>query len=203
MRRKLTLLLVLALTLVPLAGPAAADDGPTITDIAVGDGTFDKNGADFDILAAAVVATGLDSTLATPDLGVTVFAPVDFAFRRLVRDLGGPWKAPEADVATWLVENVGAETIESVLLYHVVAGEVYSSDVVPGLQGVDVPTLLGPTFQVFIQYEKGTDDLKAIWLRDQDHDDANAQLVLSGLDIQASNGVIHVINRVMRPVDLP
>lgn len=202
MRRTLTLVLSAVMALGVLAGPAAAADA-TITDIAVGDGEFDRNARDFDILAAAVVAAGLDGTLATPDLGVTVFAPTDYAFRRLVRDLGGPWKAHEADVAGWLVENVGVDTITSVLLYHVVEGQVYSSDVVPGLQGAEVPTLLGPTFEVFIQYEKGTDDLKAVWLRDQDHDDLNARLVLGSLDIQASNGVIHVIDRVMRPVDLP
>ncbi len=203
MRRTLTLVLSAIMALGVLAGPAAADDDATITDIAVGDGEFDRNARDFDILAAAVVAAGLDGTLATPDLGVTVFAPTDYAFRLLVRDLGGPWKAHEADVAGWLVENVGVDTITSVLLYHVVDGQVYSSDVVPGLQGAEVPTLLGPTFEVFIQYEKGTDDLKAVWLRDQDHDDLNARLSLGRLDIQASNGVIHVINRVMRPIDLP
>ncbi len=202
MRRTITLVLSAIMALGVLAGPAAADDS-TITDIAVGDGEFDRNARDFDILAAAVVAAGLDGTLATPDLDVTVFAPTDYAFRRLVRDLGGPWQAHEADVAGWLVENVGVDTITSVLLYHVVAGQVYSSDVVPGLQGAEVPTLLGPTFEVFIQYEKGTDDLKAVWLRDQDHDDLNASLSLGNLDIQASNGVIHVINRVMRPIDLP
>lgn len=203
MRRITTTLMAALLAVGLLAAPAGAAAGPTITDIAVGDGEFDRNARDFDILAAAVVAAGLDGTLATPDLDVTVFAPTDYAFRRLVRDLGGPWKAHEADVAEWLVENVGVDTITSVLLYHVVDGEVYSSDVVPGLQGADVPTLLGPTFEVFIQYEKGTTNLKAVWLRDQDHNDLNARLVLDGLDIQASNGVIHVINRVMRPIDLP
>ena len=202
MRRKFTILVSALLAVGMMAGPAAAAE-PTITDIAVGDGQFDRNARDFDILAAAVVEAGLAETLATPGLDVTVFAPTDYAFRRLVRDLGGPWQAAEADVAGWLVANVPVETITDVLLYHVVAGQVYSSDVVPGLQGVDVPTLLGPTFEVFIQYEKGTDALKAVWLRDQDHDDLNASLVLGSLDIQASNGVIHVINRVMRPIDLP
>lgn len=201
MRRKMTMALAAMLALGMLAGPAAASQ-PSITEIAVGDGTFDRNQRDTDILAAAVVAAGLAGVLDSDDLNATVFAPTDRAFRLLTRDLGGPWTAPEAEVATWLVDNVGVATLTDVLLYHVVDGEVFSSDVVPGLQGADVPTLLGPTFEVFIQY-KPNGDLKAVFLRDQDHDDLNAKLKLSALDIDASNGVVHVIDRVMRPIDLP
>jgi uncharacterized surface protein with fasciclin (FAS1) repeats len=201
MRRTATMALAATLALGMLAGPAVAAQ-PTITDIAVGDGEFDKNAKDTDILAAAVVAAGLAGTLANPDLNATVFAPTDYAFRRLTKDLGGPWTASEATVATWLVENVGVATLTDVLLYHVVDGEVFSSDVVPALQGADVPTLLGPTFEIFIQF-KGNDSLKAVFLRDQDHDDLNAKLVLNALDIDASNGVVHLIDRVLRPIDLP
>jgi uncharacterized surface protein with fasciclin (FAS1) repeats len=201
MRRLIITGLAAVMALGAMAVPASAS-GPTITQIAVGDGKFDQNAFDFDILAAAVSAAGLADTLNTPGLDVTVFAPTDWAFRKLSAELGGPSK-PEAAVAKWLVDNVGVDTLKSVLLYHVVAGQVYSSDVVSGLQGVDVPTLLGPTFEVFIQYQKGTDTIKDIWLRDQDPNDANAALRLNRLDIQASNGVIHVITRVMRPIDLP
>ena len=201
MRRLIVLAVAASLALITGASPAVAGQ-PTITDIAVGDGTFDRNGRDTDILAAAVQAAGLAETLASPDADVTVFAPTDWGFRRLARDLGGPWKASEAEVATWLVETVGVETLTKVLLYHVVDGSVYSSDVVPGLDRAHVPTLAGPTFQVFIQYHEDG-DLKAVFLRDQDPDDLNAKLKLSALDIEASNGVVHVVNRVMRPIDLP
>jgi uncharacterized surface protein with fasciclin (FAS1) repeats len=201
MRRTMTTALAAMLALGMLAGPAAASQ-PTITDIAVGDGTFDRNQNDTDILAAAVGAAGLAGVLSSPDVNLTVFAPTDRAFRLLTKDLGGPWTASEATVATWLVENVGVELLTDILLYHVVDGEVFSSDVVPGLQGVDVPTLNGSTFEVFIQYKKNG-ALKAVFLRDQDHDDLNAKLKLSALDIDASNGVVHVIDRVMRPIDLP
>lgn len=201
MRRTMTTALAAMLALGMLAGPAVASQ-PSITDIAVGDGTFDRNQGDTDILAAAVVAAGLAGALDSDSVNYTVFAPTDRAFRLLTKDLGGPWTASEATVATWLVENVGVDLLTDVLLYHVVDGEVFSSDVVPGLQGAHVPTLLGPTFEVFIQYNDD-DSLKAVFLRDQDHDDLNAKLKLSALDIDASNGVVHVINRVMRPIDLP
>jgi uncharacterized surface protein with fasciclin (FAS1) repeats len=39
-------------------------------------------------------------------------------------------------------------------------------------------------------------------LVDQDPNDRNAQLVPTMLDIQTGNGVVHVINRVLRPVNL-
>jgi uncharacterized surface protein with fasciclin (FAS1) repeats len=201
MRRKMTMVMAAMLAVGMLAAPAPASQ-PSITDIAVGDGKFDRNQNDTDILAAAVGAAGLAGVLDSDDVNFTVFAPTDRAFRLLTRDLGGPWKAHEADVAAWLVENVGVETLTNVLLYHVVDGEVFSSDVVPGLQGADVPTLLGSTFEVFIQF-RGNGSLKAVFLRDQDHDDLNAKLKLNALDIDASNGVVHVIDRVMRPIDLP
>jgi uncharacterized surface protein with fasciclin (FAS1) repeats len=201
MRRTMTTALAAMLALGMLAGPAVASQ-PSITDIAVGDGTFDRNQGDTDILAAAVVAAGLAGVLDSDSVNYTVFAPTDRAFRLLTKDLGGPWQASEATVATWLVENVGVDLLTEILLYHVVEGEVFSSDVVPALQGAHVPTLNGSTFEVFIQYKKNG-SLKAVFLRDQDHDDLNAKLKLNALDIDASNGVVHLIDRVMRPIDLP
>jgi len=53
MRRLIVLAVAASLTLITGASPAVAGQ-PTITDIAVGDGTFDRNGRDTDILAAAV-----------------------------------------------------------------------------------------------------------------------------------------------------
>lgn len=200
MRRIMMLGLATALALGTLATPAAAgDEQPSITEIAVGDGRLDKNPTDFDILAAAVGAAGLAETLDSDDVNLTVFAPNDRAFRRLVADLGGPAHATETELVGWLVDNVGVETITSVLLYHVVDGEVFSADL-PGLDGAEVPTLLGPTFTIDFS-QKG--EKIRVRLIDQDPDDKNPRLVLSGVDIDASNGVVHTINRVLRPIDLP
>lgn len=197
--KRWTLTIVAALMLVMVAVPASADD-PSIIDIAVSDGDqFDSNPFDFDILTEAVIATGLDEALDDDGVGdlpfdVTVFAPTDQAFRRLVYDLAGVWLESEEEVFN-TVAGLGLDTVSDVILYHVVEGEVFAATALT-LDGVDVPTLLGPTFEVNVR--------QSTWisLRDQDVDDIDPWVIPALTDIDASNGVIHGITRVLRPVDL-
>ncbi len=197
--KRWTLTIVAALMLVMVAVPASADD-PSIIDIAVSDGDqFDSNPFDFDILTEAVIATGLDEALDDDGVGdlpfdVTVFAPTDQAFRRLVYDLAGVWLESEEEVFNAVAE-LGLDTVSDVILYHVVEGEVFAATALT-LDGVDVPTLLGPTFEVNVR--------QSTWisLRDQDVDDIDPWVIPALTDIDASNGVIHGITRVLRPVDL-
>lgn len=70
---------------------------------------------DFSTLCAAVVAAGLDGVLSEGEY--TVFAPNDEAFGNL----------PEGTVET-LLEEEGLTTLTDILLYHVVEGSVYASD---------------------------------------------------------------------------
>ncbi|MCC5792103.1 MAG: fasciclin domain-containing protein [Legionellaceae bacterium] len=71
------------------------------------------------------------------------------------------------------------EKLKKVLMYHVVKGKVMSSDVKPG----KVPTLEGQ--DLTISMADGTVMVNS------------AEVV--GTDVEASNGVIHVINQVLVP----
>lgn len=132
------------------------------------------NAPEFSILVAAVVKAGLAETLSTGG-PYTVFAPTNAAFVALLGELG----------ATSL-DDISVETLTKVLLYHVVNGRVYSSDLSTG----EVPTLNG-TFNVNVSTLKITDAKGR-----------EAGLVPSSLNVQATNGVIHVIDRVILPANL-
>ncbi len=73
--------------------------------------------------------------------------------------------------------------LRSVLLYHVVRGEVPASKVVT-LNGKSVKTLNGKTIKVTVRGGK-------VYL--------NGTTLVTKTDVPASNGVIHVINRVLLP----
>jgi hypothetical protein len=86
---------------------------------------------------------------------------------------------PQETVDFYLLpENV--EQLQAILLYHVLAGAVPSSDIVPG----PVPTLNGLTVELAVS------DDGAITVND-----AN----VSAADISASNGIVHVIDKVLLP----
>lgn len=129
------------------------------------------NAPEFSILVAAVQKAKLVETLSTGG-PFTVFAPTNAAFAALLAEL----KVSSLDA-------LSEETVKNVLLYHVVNGRVFSTDLKSG----PVTTLNG-TFNVNLSNLKITD--------------ANmreAGLVPSLLNVQAKNGVIHVIDRVILP----
>lgn len=126
---------------------------------------------EFSILVQAVVKAGLDEVLATGG-PFTVFAPTNAAFIALLDELG----------ATSL-DDISAEVLTKVLLYHVAEGRVYSSDLISG----PVPTLNG-SFEVTVET-----------LTITDFNGRTSGLIPSLLNVQATNGVIHVIDRVILP----
>ncbi len=128
----------------------------------------------FTTLAAALEAAELVETL-KGDGPFTVFAPTDDAFAAL----------PEGTVDTLLEDPKGDLT--DILTYHVVPGEVMAADVA-GLDGQEVETVNGATFTVNV-------DGDAVTLTDQAGNTVN----VTQTDIEASNGVIHVIDAVLMP----
>ena len=211
-RRTVSLALVGAALTATVAAPitAAATQAPAGSVLALleADGTaFDGNWYDFDILEAAartVLAAKPDSTvaaLAVADANLTVFAPNDRAFQVLVASLTGKWYGTEAGVVNGLVTALGAsavDTIESVLLYHVVPGKTTWAGLTT-LNGKSVTTVLGPT--IGIRYYPW---LNVGVLTDQDPNAANPWIVNSKRDIMVgSNSVVHGIALVLRPADLP
>jgi transforming growth factor-beta-induced protein len=151
-----------ATTAVPATSGAEAEG--TIVDVAVGAGTFTT-------LVAAVQAAGLVETLSGPG-PFTVFAPTDDAFAAALDALGLTAEELLADT----------DTLTSILTYHVVAGEVPSSQVVT-LDGQDVETVNGATVTIAV---------------DGDTVMVN-EATVTAVDVEASNGVIHVIDAVLLP----
>ena len=178
--------------LLPLDIPG--NDVPSITGLvaASGDGP-DQDNTDFDLLLAAVQTAGLADTLDTAGLDATVFAPNDAAFIALANDLGYTG-TDEAEALTAIVETLTAlgsgnplPLLTAILTYHVSPGAAQLSQVA-GLN--EVATLQG-----------GTIGIDGTTLVDAEPDLADPNLVAT--DIQVSNGIVHVIDRVLLPVDIP
>ncbi|MDH4017282.1 MAG: fasciclin domain-containing protein [Actinomycetota bacterium] len=130
-----------------------------------------------DVAAANEDFETLVAAVTAADLGATlssegpftVFAPTDDAFEAL----------PEGLLAALLLpENKDALT--EILTYHVVAGEVTSDQVEAG----DVTTVQGEDITI-------TTDDGAVEL--------NGTATVTAVDVEASNGVIHVIDGVLVP----
>ena len=131
---------VLAASAALVAGTAAgvpaaqAMDGNTslASVLDVGNAKFDKSNNDFDILtkaAEAVLAAKPNSPvalLADGDTALTVFAPTDKAFKNLASALAGHNISSESD-AFDAVAGLGIDTVETVLLYHVIPGATIES----------------------------------------------------------------------------
>jgi uncharacterized surface protein with fasciclin (FAS1) repeats len=127
--------------------------------------------ADFSILVEAVVAADLAGTLSGPG-PFTVFAPTNAAFADLLGELGVSKEALLADTAL----------LTAVLTYHVLPARALKADIVPGVQPA---TVQGGTFSISA----------ALAITD-------ARMRTAGIaaaDVFASNGVIHVIDRVILP----
>lgn len=123
---------------------------------------------DFTTLLAAAQAAGLVDTL-NGEGPLTVFAPTDAAFEAALADLGLTADELLADT----------ETLTGILTYHVVEGEVLSTDLTDGMTAA---TVNGAELTV---------DLS-------DGVMINSATVVTA-DIQASNGVIHIIDAVLLP----
>lgn len=133
--------------------------------------------SDFSILVEAVVAAGYVDLLASTD-NLTVFAPTNDAFSGLLTDLGFNTLEELIDEE----DGIGLLGLQQVLAYHVFAGRVYSSD----LSNTSIEMFSGDELTI---------DLSGPVLIDARGRDAG----IIATDIQATNGVIHVIDKVILP----
>ncbi|MFL1013543.1 fasciclin domain-containing protein [Flavisericum labens] len=129
---------------------------------------------EFSVLLTAATKANLAGVLMGdgPYEQLTVFAPTNQAFIDFLN-------VSNVEEATEVVNSLSADVLAPILLYHVVEGRVYSSDLSSGA----VTTLNGD----FVL------DLENLTIND------NTMLVPSLLNVQATNGVIHVINAVLTP----
>ena len=212
-RRVPTLLAASALALgavtatAPTASAKAAPGEDSLAGVLTSDGNkFDKNAKDFDIVteaALAVVAAKPDSPVALLADGskrLTVFAPTDQAFRLLAKDLTGQTIKSEKKIFNSLVKLAGVDTIETVLLYHVVPGKTLTSNKVLKADGAKLKTAAdGATVKVDIKKRPKL----SITLKDKDRNDRDPKVILSAIDVNKGNKqVAHGIDRVLRPIDL-
>jgi len=123
----------------------------------------------FNTLAKLLVATGLDKALAEKG-PFTVFAPTDDAFAKLPKETLESLAKPESK-----------EKLAGILKYHVVAGtRIFSDD---AIKAGKATTLQGGSVKIKSEGKNVKID--------------GATVV--GADIDASNGVIHVIDTVILP----
>jgi uncharacterized surface protein with fasciclin (FAS1) repeats len=154
--------------LLPLAAllvGAGCSESPT-TDNRVNLVATAQAAGDFNTLLTAVEAAGLTETLRT-DGPFTVFAPTDAAFAQV----------PQETLNALLADP---DALGAVLTYHVVAGEVTSTQ---ARQLTSAPTVNGAALAIT---------------------QVDGQLFVGGArvvqaDIRASNGIIHVIDGVLIP----
>ena len=123
----------------------------------------------FKTLTAAIKAAGLEDTLKGAG-PFTVFAPTDEAFKKL----------PAGTVES-LLKPENKDKLKAILTYHVVSGKVPSTDAV---KLTTAKTVNGKDLKLAVDGK----DLKL---------NGSAKVVKA--DINASNGVIHVIDTVILP----
>ena len=162
----------LALAKNPMVGGAAMYPTKTIVQNAV-------NSKDHTTLVAAVKAAGLVDTLSSPG-PFAVFAPTNAAFAKL----------PAGTVDT-LLKPENKDQLTAVLTYHVVPGRIAAGEIAAKVKAdgqATYTTVQGGT----LTFKKGA---KGYTVTDAKGGTANITIA----DVAQSNGMIHVIDRVLLP----
>ena len=136
----------------------------------------------FKSLVAAVVKTDLAATLSSADLNATVFAPTDAAFAKL------PEPFNNATNISAIADPAQIDALKNILLYHVLGQEVKRRQVSDGRSSVTTLKPAGSSNDNTIYLSK-VFGLIAV----------NGSSLVLIPDVDASNGVIHVINNVLLP----
>lgn len=124
----------------------------------------------FSLLVEAVIAAGLAPTLSGPG-PFTVFAPTDAAFAAALTELGVTKAALFGNTAL----------LAKILTYHVVSAQVLKADI----PATPIVSLQGETFRISPSFV----------ITDQ----RNRLTNITATDVLTSNGVIHVVDKVILP----
>lgn len=185
-----------------MAGPAQAAAGTNalgdvlLADTVDGQPSFDKNGGDFDILTAAVLAVVGDnpdssvSVLLDGNTTLTAFIPTDAAFERTGGDLGITAKN-ETNLTGKLVEALGLPNIEQILLYHVAPHVKINAKTAADSDGAKLDMASGQTVGVNVTKD-------GIFLKDKNQDIANPKVIVTDIN-KGNKQIAHAINRVLLP----
>ena len=140
-----------------------------------------QSNADLSTLVSAVQSAGLVDTLSAGG-PYTVFAPTNAAFEGI----------PQA-TRDQLMSSAGQSDLASILTYHVVEGETMAPALISAIQaagegGYTLETVNGATLTAMLDGEN-------VVLRDA----AGNTATVVQTDVDASNGVVHVIDGVLMP----
>lgn len=136
-----------------------------------------QENADLSILVDAVTQAGYADVL-SGDGPFTVFAPTNQAFQDLL-DSDPTWNS---------LSDIPSDVLESVLLFHVLNGKVMAADLADGYANT---LSTGPNSEAI-----------SLQINTQGGVTFNGNAMPMSTDIEASNGVVHVIDRVMLPPSL-
>lgn len=146
----------------------------TIAEIATDNGNFT-------ILLDALTRTDLAATMADPSQNLTVFAPTDAAFTSLLAELN-------LNSLDEVESALGKAGLKNILMYHVLGSVVNSNMVTTGY----VSTL-------------GTNDSMdplSIYVNTASGVKLNDRAMVTTADVTASNGVIHIVDKVILPLTI-
>ena len=127
---------------------------------------------DLSILVSALQAAGLDSTLDSEG-SFTVFAPTNAAFENFLADNNFSG-----------LSDIPVDVLTQVLLNHVIAGEVFSTS---------LTTSYGNTLAT----QNGSGENLSIYIDTSNGVTLNGVSNVSVADVDASNGVIHIVDAVI------
>ncbi|HYN29339.1 MAG TPA: fasciclin domain-containing protein [Dermatophilaceae bacterium] len=218
MRRTAVTLAALGTAAAVTAPAAMASTGSTelgtksLATVLTSDGNqFDTNWYDYDIVTEAALAvlgqkpSSAVGVLTDGNKPVTAFIPDDRSFQVLAKELTGKWYGTEKGVfgalaAFDLKDNGKLDTIETVLLYHVLPGATITKKDAVNADGAKLTMANGGTVTVDVVSKW----LPLVVLKDADKNDVNPFVNPRRFDINKGNKQIaHGIVFVLRPADLP
>jgi uncharacterized surface protein with fasciclin (FAS1) repeats len=192
----------LALGAAPAANASSSASGtkPLAAVLLADKNGFDHNPYDYDIVTAAVLAvlaakpSSPVKVLTDGTVPLTAFLPNDRAFKLLVHQLTGQWVASEKALFA-VVASLGIDTVEQVLLYHVVPGATITAADAVKANGAVLTTAQGGTLTVHVHQWKTGPSVRIF-----DTTPGNWDPRVVKYDINAGNlQIAHGINRVLLP----
>jgi len=129
--------------------------------------------SEFSILVEALMKADLVGAVADEEAELTVFAPTNDAFVALLSDLG-----------VGSLDEVPVETLTDILLYHVIGSKAMSTDLSSGYYPT-LSTYSGNNLSMYVMVDGG------VYI--------NKNTMVTAADIEADNGVIHVVDKVILP----
>ncbi len=129
--------------------------------------------SEFSILVEALMKADLVGAVADSEAELTVFAPTNDAFSALLSDLGAS-----------SLDDIPVETLTEILLYHVIGSKAMSTDLSTGYL---------PTLSLF------SDNNMSVYVKVDNGVHINGNTMVTTPDIEADNGVIHVVDKVILP----